>query len=500
MVKEYLNLEEWQELQKDMSTALGIKIKTIDLDGNAITNDDPFFCKVVQNTENGKLHCKQNYKYFLSKIIKENKSSMEIECDCGIHNIMLPIQIKNKVIGAIVAGYYKKNIKKIDTLSKKINIDKEDLLYEYNKLEEKKEFQEKILSVLAHKIPKILYKSNINSKKNSALSMLKEISNMLNSTLEIKQIMTEIIRFAVKNNFAQACSVVTLEPLRRYTSNESNIPKHYTAFETKIVNEIIRDRKIRGIANISKDKRFNSKSNFNLYDALVSIPITNKHQVVGALNIYSDSIETLKQNLELFSIIANQAGFAISNAKQYQNIKQSAITDKLTGLYNRRYFMDVLEQEIARSNRFGHPISVAMLDIDHFKHYNDRNGHPKGDKLLQELSEVIKSNVRDVDTVGRYGGEEFIIVFPEIKPSEILSVAERIVKSIANTNFDNAKHQPLGKVSISMGLLTCMDSSQDAKEIIKFADKALYQAKNDGRNQVRARVVLRKNMEPVDVN
>ncbi len=506
-IKKYLDMAAWEKLQNSISKKLGISIRTIDTQGNEIISSGniPFYCTIIRSKNKGKMSCKEELKFNLEKTSEQNKEHIEFECCHGLMNMLFPITIHNRKIGGIVFSYKKeKENEFFERLSKKLSISKEELSEEYSKIQTYSERDinifKNIISSITETIPEIIYHSHMNNKKTSALRTIKKISSVVNSTLEIKKIMTEIIRFIVENNFAKTCSVVTLSPMRRYTLNENSLPKHYTNFENNIANEVIKSRKIRGVENISKDKRFNSRSNFNIYDALISIPITNQFEVLGVLNMYSESGDKLKQNIELFSIIADQAGIAIANAKQYEQMKHSADTDKLTGLYNRRYFMDVLEQETARSRRFGHPISVAMIDIDHFKQYNDNNGHPKGDKLLKELASLLKECVRDVDTVGRYGGEEFIIVFPEIKPNEILSAADRIVKSVANNKFDSGEKQPGGKITISMGLLTCMDVGMDAKDIIKEADNALYDAKNDGRNKVQAKVLLKKGMKAIDVN
>ena len=489
-------IEGWERIINKISSELDLPIKTIDLNGNEIfSSNKPFYCRMIES--NDKTSCRNNLKFYMKKL--EGKDIIKMDCPHGAMNILLPIRIRNKLVAGLAIGALKSS-SNIDwaKISSKVKIPEDELQDEYAKLGG--ENNTKILKILMDVLPNIIYENSVNKKKISGFAILREITRMVNSSLEIRQIMTEIIRFIVENKFADTCSVVTLKPVRRYTISESSLPKHYTAFEMKIINEVIKDKKTRGIPNISKDKRFNSKSNFNVYNSLITIPIVNKYEVLGTLNLYSQNIEAIKQHLEIFSIIADQAGIALANANQYQIMKTSANTDKLTGLYNRRYFMDVLDQEVARSRRFSHPISVAMLDIDHFKNYNDTNGHPKGDKLLTEMADIIKSAVRDVDTVGRYGGEEFIVVFPEIKPNEILSAADRIVKTVAKNKFFNGEAQPKGKVTISLGLLTCMDASLSPAELIKQADEALYQAKRTGRNKLQARVVLKKGMRPLDIN
>ena len=499
-IKEHLDIKVWTKLQDQISNIYKTKISLVDLFGNELHNSNlPYYCKLVKTKDKGKQNCKESYKHYLNRLKREKKNFIEFKCSNLVSNIIYPINIRNEIIGGIVFQI-ESNEAEFQEISKQLNIEEDELKDAFSKLiKPDSPYYKQISEVFSHNIPMFINSALVSRKKLSALSMLESISNLLNSTLEIKKIMTEIIRFIVTNNFAKMCSVVIFNPMRRFTLNESSLPTHYTDFETKMIKEILKDKKSRGIANLSKDKRFNSKANFTIYDALFSLPIISQGVLLGVLNIYESSIEKLKQNIELFSIIANQASIAINNAKQYELIKETAITDKLTGLYNRLKFMDVLEQEISRSKRFQHSISIAMLDIDHFKHYNDTNGHPKGDVLLEECSKVLKDSVRDIDTVGRYGGEEFIIVFPEIKPSEILTAAKRVVENVANTKFFNRESQPNKKVTISMGLLTCMDASLSPQELINEADKALYDAKNNGRNQVIAKVVLKKGTNAVDV-
>jgi diguanylate cyclase (GGDEF)-like protein len=185
---------------------------------------------------------------------------------------------------------------------------------------------------------------------------------------------------------------------------------------------------------------------------------------------------------------------AIHNARQYATIKQMAITDKLTGLYNRRYFIELLKNEIERSKRSKNPLSIAVLDIDNFRDYNNNHGHLVGDKLLSEFAMIMKKSIRTIDTAGRYGGEEFIVLLPETGPSDASIAGERIRKAIAETYFEGEEDQPLGRVTVSIGIATCLNGSLTEEELIKEADKALYKAKNAGKNRVVSVIIVDKNM------
>ncbi len=171
----------------------------------------------------------------------------------------------------------------------------------------------------------------------------------------------------------------------------------------------------------------------------------------------------------------------------YQTISHMAITDELTQIYNRRYFHMIFEQEISRSKRYGHSISLLMVDIDHFKLVNDTHGHQIGDDVLVEVADIVKSATRKADVVARYGGEEIAVILPETDIIGAVGCAEKIRRNIEEKIFMTIKEQPL-RVTVSLGV-SCLEHIEKAgedevKNLIKMADDALYQAKEFGRNRV----------------
>lgn len=159
-----------------------------------------------------------------------------------------------------------------------------------------------------------------------------------------------------------------------------------------------------------------------------------------------------------------------------------ATTDELTGLYNRRHFLEKLDEEIARYLRYSTPLSVALIDVDHFKHINDEHGHDVGDYVLRELSSIIKKAVRNTDTVCRYGGEEFLIAFPHTNLRSTEHIMERLRHKI-DKHFFYYDHTNI-PVTVSIGISEAHVEIQTANTLLKLADKALYTAKKDGRNRV----------------
>ena len=164
-------------------------------------------------------------------------------------------------------------------------------------------------------------------------------------------------------------------------------------------------------------------------------------------------------------------------------MEELAIHDGLTGLYNHREFQRQLQVELERAQRYKHPLSLLMLDIDHFKNFNDKYGHQAGDDVLRALADQMRQEVRAVDYVARYGGEEFVIILPEMAASEALTVAERLRKSIAASTVIISEGQSVN-VTVSIGVATFPEDADSKDKLIAVADKALYAAKAAGRNKV----------------
>ena len=188
-----------------------------------------------------------------------------------------------------------------------------------------------------------------------------------------------------------------------------------------------------------------------------------------------------RSSLNLLQAIAPQIAMAIDRASLKEKageFEQLSVTDALTGLLNRRYIEARLTEEVKRSNRHGFPMGFMMIDVDHFKSYNDEFGHPAGDQALKIVGHVIRETLRGADVAARYGGEEFAILLPQTTREEAAMIGERIRSNIAETVFP---HRP---VTTSVGIASCSAELCSVVDIVKAADLALYEAKHRGRNQV----------------
>jgi diguanylate cyclase (GGDEF)-like protein len=157
-----------------------------------------------------------------------------------------------------------------------------------------------------------------------------------------------------------------------------------------------------------------------------------------------------------------------------------SVTDGLTGLFNHKHLIQTLETELARAQRHKHPLSVLMIDVDHFKQYNDQFGHQLGDKLLADIAALFKRTTRSIDYVARYGGDEFLLLLHEVASADALLLADRVRDAVAAAAFGPGDH----KVTVSIGVASYPEHGETAEAVIASADAGLYRAKRSGRNEV----------------
>jgi diguanylate cyclase (GGDEF)-like protein len=180
---------------------------------------------------------------------------------------------------------------------------------------------------------------------------------------------------------------------------------------------------------------------------------------------------------------AEHIRLALSNLRMQESLRAQTIRDPLTGLYNRRYLYEFLDREISRAKRTGNQLGLIMLDIDHFKQFNDRHGHTAGDGLLESVGFALIRLIRAMDIACRYGGEEFIMVMPDIHRQHMFEVAERLRIEIAKSVQPEPDGIETGPVTVSLGIATLPENGSSAQHLIDAADTALYKAKNSGRNR-----------------
>jgi len=245
---------------------------------------------------------------------------------------------------------------------------------------------------------------------------------------------------------------------------------------------LVTDLRMAGRKAAPAERRYKTNS-------FISYPIMIGERKVGVLNVTDKSGGGAydEVDLSLLEIIGPQVALALERAEWQERATEfqlMSITDSLTGLPNRRYLEERLQEELNRSKRYDHPMSFLMIDIDDFKAYNDKNGHQAGDVALQITAHCLKGALRAADVASRYGGEEFCILLPQTAVTEAGVIADRIRHRVSTTEFPHGKTQPLGQVTISVGVSTFTKNIDSPENIIAAADRALYQAKSMGKDRV----------------
>jgi len=226
----------------------------------------------------------------------------------------------------------------------------------------------------------------------------------------------------------------------------------------------------------------NDRDTFNFMSVL-SIPLRSNGEAVGAI-----SLERLKSkkytdtDARLFELLCGTVSSILNWQQEYNRVHESSIHDGLTGLLNHKAFLDRFDEEVSRAGRFNHMLGLVILDLDKFKSINDSYGHLYGDYVLEEVSNIIKENVRAIDVVGRYGGEEFAVLLVNTDIQQCIPLAERIVRKISEKTF--LKNGIAVNITISAGMAGFPIHADQVRELISKADKAMYETKRIGGNSV----------------
>ncbi|MEE9168438.1 MAG: sensor domain-containing diguanylate cyclase [bacterium] len=313
------------------------------------------------------------------------------------------------------------------------------------------------------------------------LTSILEVDNLINSYLN-----TLIGQLRIKNTFlylheANNSAELTMVKAKGVDEDElSNLKFHIT---DTIVKEVFQKNQPVIIADELTSLKEIEK--FRMLDAEVITPLIHSHKLIGllVLGMKINGEPYNQTDIEMVTLITNIVAVAIANARLYEKVKESSITDELTTLFNYRYFRIRLRDEVFRSQRTNRPISLIILDVDNFKNYNDTLGHPAGDQVLKQIASILKSCIRDTDVGARYGGEEFCVIMPEENQDGARALCERLRQRVEDYPFFKEEIQPLGKLTVSLGAATYPTDAAMIKELLVRADKALYRAKNNGRNQ-----------------
>ncbi len=325
------------------------------------------------------------------------------------------------------------------------------------------------------------------------LEALYKIGIMLTSSESENELLTSILAYSNKLTATSAGSIAlyddskeSMDLVLSHGFNEVVAEKHTWHIRKGGLTEYILNRNTPIIINdISTFNEVDSSELERLgIKSLIAVPLIVERRCIGIL--YVDDFKPRKftaHEVSVLSLLATQAAIAIERMQRFEHNRLLAITDGLTGLYNHRYYVKSLKKELGRSKRNEHQLSIIIVDIDHFKHFNDTNGHLQGNEALKAVAAILKLALRKIDILSRYGGEEFAIILPATDKKQALQAANRICSMVREENIPGMENQPSKRLTLSAGVASFPEDAKNGESLTDQADRALYLAKKLGRDR-----------------
>lgn len=325
-------------------------------------------------------------------------------------------------------------------------------------------------------------------ERNQETQILADTSEILQSCLtsaEVYQVLFQQSRHVMGN---RSCVAYELSPSRNVLEEAARWAEAEESTLTFAPDECWGLRRSRPFMTSGSDNEVRCAHVGSQGSSTMCIPFVAQGETLGLLH-FTDTTGTgfSDRDLRITQALANLVGAAILNLRLRESLRQQSIRDSLTGLFNRRYLEETFERELRRAQRLKQTIGVVMLDVDHFKRFNDAHGHDAGDVILQHFGKVLQANIRAEDVACRYGGEEFALVLPGVTLEQTHGRAEALRQLVQSLQVSH-KTARLGPITASFGVAAYPANGTDMKEVVQAADMALYVAKQSGRNRVHTAV------------
>lgn len=349
------------------------------------------------------------------------------------------------------------------------------------------------LQTLANQVAIALQKARLYTRTQQHLqvmTVLQNFSHTVTSSLDIDEILHHVLKL-LRDSFEYTyIGVYLLDGDVLHMGAQLGYPEDMLIPDIPITQGVIgrtvRTRETQFLRDVSTDAEF-LRASYEVKSE-IAVPLLKDENVLGVLNVESNEPGSLDENdVDFLRALAGSIAVAIDNARLHAEVKTMAMTDVLSGLANRRAFDEILRAEMIRATRYNQSISLIILDLDSFKAYNDKWGHPAGDVRLKEIADLLRGSVRDPDVAARYGGEEFAIILPNTPKKGAIRLAERLRRAAeACAPYRNGNHSPISGYTLSLGVATFPDDAASIEELLLAADNAELTAKRLGKNRVHA--------------
>lgn len=351
-------------------------------------------------------------------------------------------------------------------------------------------------------------------KLTSRMTSLQAFTQEVGRTLNFDEVCKNTLKVIVSVLGAEKCCIYLMEEgegeddgtgrLKAqdsfgWTDEEKKDKEYVEKDDPGLIRQALTTERIHSVApeedGQSQVKMAFAMKNSKAVPSVICAPLMLGPRKLGVLNIEKMEGSPGTEEIRLFYYIATLTAMALENSKLFQKTEELANYDALTRLYGRRFTMEFLDRKLEESKRYKHPLSFIISDIDHFKNFNDTYGHQIGDLVLVETAKVFKQTVRNVDLAGRFGGEEFVAILPETDYKGAYAFAERLRRAVEGRTIIHPETGEKLNVTISVGVSQFPLHDTEVKELVEKADKAMYEAKEGGRNQVRIAKVSREALQ-----
>jgi len=480
-LKDYLDSSLWQKMQDELSRLINRPVYTLDTQGNRVfvSGDFPRLCSLLDRDS----ACLNNVKAHVGVI---NDDIKPFYCHAGLLNLASPVIFNHRRLGTVVIPAVLSNPDQLKDFSSaelasacaELKQVSQDDLKSYSDL---LRFFVRVMPVLCSQ--KFKY-----NKQVAELSFMLDFANATGNCIELHKLLGEVVGFFVQKFNLSNCSLFALNHKARYFTNDST-KDIYELIESVAFEHLKANRTALCTSNLKEDLLFKDIEGIGAFPGnFLALPFVHDREIIGYVCMFAES--DLRSVLEISSVVSRRFVQSLLNVTRFSDAEKSAVTDSLTGLYNRSYFMQALQRELVRAGKDSKPTSLIIFDIDDFKLFNDSYGHPEGDRVLQDVAGTAQQCFGSVDTVCRYGGEEFVVIMPDCSADSALDKAEALRKKV----------ELAGELTVSVGVITSLNSCVSAEHLLKECDRALYKAKRSGKNRVINFVMVDKSLGVIDAD